>query len=47
MSATDSGVERIESNVFWYFSLKKKLSVASVMAPFIDEVASSAGATNS
>ncbi len=47
MSATDSGVDRIDSNVFWYFNLKKKLSVASVIAPFIDELASSAGAMNS
>jgi hypothetical protein len=27
-------------------SLKKKLNVLSVIAPFIDEAASSAGATN-
>ena len=46
MSAGDSGVARIDANVLLMLSLKKKLNVLSVIAPFIDEAASSAGATN-
>ncbi len=47
MSPGDSGVDRIAVNVLLYLSLKKKLNVLSLIAPFIAAVASNAGATNS
>ena len=46
MSPTLIGVDRIALVVF-QLSLKNTLKVFSMTAPFIDAVASSAGATNS
>ena len=40
-----SGVDRMASNVLAYFSLKKRLKVDSMSAPFMAVVAISPGAT--
>jgi hypothetical protein len=47
MSVVVSGVASIWSNSLLYFSLKKKLYVASSSDPFIAEAAIMPGATNS
>ena len=46
MSRTPSGVASMPSKVLAYLNLKKKLKVVSNTVPFMAEVASMVGATN-